>query len=158
MWWKTLVAPVTDIVSKVLDKFWPDKISEKEQKTIESRIRIEVIRALKYNDKVLSDVLEKVYGDRDSARQLAIQEAINIKPPAWAEILRILPRPLYALGGLVVYLASAFEYITLTKFHETAVLTIIAFYFGARTVQMVTEKVVNSLTQKKYIENSKNEL
>ena len=150
--WKSLIVPVTKVITKVFDKFWPDKISEKDKKILEVRIRTEVYKALKNNETALLGVLEKVYADRDSARQLTIQEAINIKPPKWAEVIRILPRPLFALAGLCVFSASAFEYIELTEFHETATISIIAFYFGARTVQMVTEKVMDKLTQKKYFE------
>jgi len=155
MWWKVLVSPISTIISKTMDKVWPDKMSEMERKSIETHLRVEVIRALKENDKAISNVLDKVYADRDSARQLAIQESINVKAPKWAEVIRILPRPGFAFAALIMYVASAFGYIQLSEFHETTGLTIIAFYFGARSVQMVTEKVMDGLNRKKYIENGR---
>lgn len=134
-----LLPAITKVVSEVISRFFPEKMDEAEKKKLEWEIA-QATMELDWK------VLEKEIEDRVSARKLAGQE--GQMGNAWTMMLAALHRPMWSIGCLAIFVwtliapALGFPQIELTDVHQTIIQTVLIFYFGGRTAEKITGKVM----------------
>lgn len=121
---------VKSTVGKVVDKYLPPTMSEKEK----SDARLEA-------QKLAVEEYKAATQDMQSARELAGKESEGAPP--WTKVLTVTHRPLWSFAVLGIFswtiLAPylGFPAFPLTEVHKEVMQTIIIFYFGGRSIEKI---------------------
>lgn len=133
---------VGKVIDRVLDKYLPSTLGEKEREGIRNetrRLALEEYRA----------AVSEVQGARD----LAASEAAGA--PSWTKVLTVTHRPAWSYLTLAVFLwtiiapYAGFPSFEITGVHKEIMQTVIIFYFGGRSVEKVTGALWGKYAQTK---------
>lgn len=132
------ISSVSDLVSGVIKRIWPEKMSEKDRAELDTTIRLALMQAD-------WGAIEKEYQDRADARALA---AKDVEKGNWfTNVLSATVRPVFGYVCMVAFLAplalrvataatgAKLPDVMLNDIEKEIVLSVIYFFFGGRTVE-----------------------
>lgn len=129
-----LIGPISSLVSDILRRVLPEKMSEEERLKAEKEMTLSLLNADWQR-------LEKEIEDRVSARALAEKELD--KGNALTNIAAAVHRPLWSFAMLGIFIWTLISTqlglpaVTLSDVHKDIMQTVIIFYFGGRSVEKV---------------------
>lgn len=143
--WQFLVGPISELVTTVLKRVLPEKMTEAERAKIEAELRLALLQADWTR-------IEAEFRDRDSARRLAASDIAQGN--AWTSVLAAMVRPVWGLASLVVvvypYLAAplGLPAVTIDEPTKDIIQLVIMFYFGGRVIEKIVPAIKNGNVQR----------
>lgn len=136
-----LILPLlSSLLPDVLKRVLPaEKMSEEDRAKLGQEIQLELM-------KQDWSKIEAEFKDRDSARQLAVQDIA--KGNAFTSALAAIVRPLWGIGCFVLVAYSVVSGFAITTVLQSIIETVLAFYFGGRVIEKLAPIVSETLKNK----------
>lgn len=128
-----LFTSITELASKVLDRWIPDK-----QKQAEAQLELQK-ELLAYDWKGI----ELEFADRANARALAEKEIASSSPVT--AFLAAIVRPVWGIGAFALVTYSLTQNYAISPEINELIKVVIQFYFGGRVIEKIIPTVASAL-------------